>query len=216
MKKINCEIINDILPLYLDGVVSTATKEMVEEHLSSCDSCRKEVALLKKEIALPIVQSISRSETNVFQKLKSHFWKRNVIISISTMIATILLIVGVYSYMNLKRIGIPYNEAIIRIDEIDGKLYATYQDINLGGTMALDPSTVIIDGEEKQIAVFYYYETPWSKYFQPFFEKDALNYSFYLGSKDEIDQIYYGVFKISGSEVDYISIAENSNLIWSD
>lgn len=31
MKKISCDIIKDVLPLYLDGVVSNDTKEMVEE-----------------------------------------------------------------------------------------------------------------------------------------------------------------------------------------
>ena len=31
MKKISCNIIRDILPLYLDDVVSDETKEMVEE-----------------------------------------------------------------------------------------------------------------------------------------------------------------------------------------
>ena len=35
MKKINCNIIRDILPLYLDDVVSDETKQMVEEHLSA-------------------------------------------------------------------------------------------------------------------------------------------------------------------------------------
>ena len=34
MKKISCNIIKDILPLYLDGVVSDDTRQMVEEHLS--------------------------------------------------------------------------------------------------------------------------------------------------------------------------------------
>ena len=40
MKKISCNIIRDILPLYLDDVVSDETKQMVEEHLQSCASCR--------------------------------------------------------------------------------------------------------------------------------------------------------------------------------
>lgn len=216
MKKINCEIVNDLLPLYLDGVVSDSTKTIIEEHLNSCDPCRKKAEFLKKDMVLPVVQNIPRSEARIFQKLKTHFWKKNVFISMSTMILTILLIIGVYSYMNLKRIGIPYNEATIHIDEADGKLYATYQGLNLGGTIALAPSTVTIDGEEKQIAVFYYYETPWSKYFQPIFEKDALDYTFYLGTENEIDQLYYGIFKINGTEIDYVSIAENSDLIWSD
>ena len=42
MSKISCHIIQDILPLYVDGIVSEDTKEMVEEHLRECESCRKE------------------------------------------------------------------------------------------------------------------------------------------------------------------------------
>ena len=42
MKKINCNIIRDILPLYLDDVVCDDTKELVEDHLNVCDSCRME------------------------------------------------------------------------------------------------------------------------------------------------------------------------------
>ena len=33
MEKINCNVIQDILPLYIDDVVSDDTKELVEEHL---------------------------------------------------------------------------------------------------------------------------------------------------------------------------------------
>ena len=32
MEKINCNVIQDILPLYIDNVVSDDTKELVEEH----------------------------------------------------------------------------------------------------------------------------------------------------------------------------------------
>ncbi len=33
MKEISCEIIRDLLPLYVDEAVSEETKEFVEEHL---------------------------------------------------------------------------------------------------------------------------------------------------------------------------------------
>lgn len=216
MKKISCDIIKDVLPLYLDGVVSNATKEMVEEHLSSCDFCRKEAEVLKQDIILPAAKNIQLSEARVFKKLKSHFWKKNVIISVITMIATIFLLIGLHSYAALAKTCIPYDNEIIRIDEADGKLYATYQDENLGGTVSLAPSKATINGKEKNIAIFYYYETPWSKYIQPIFEKDDFKDTFCLGEKDEIDQIYYGEFKLDGSVISYAAIAENSELIWGD
>lgn len=215
MKKISCDIIKDVLPLYLDGVVSNDTKEMVEEHLSDCGSCRNEAKILKQDIILPSNRNIQLSEARVFKKLKSHLRKKNTIILISTIIATILIAVGLHSYAILTKTCIPYDNDIISIDEVDGKLYATYQDENLAGTVSLAPSKTKINGSEKNITVFYYYETPWSKYIQPILKKDDYKNTFCLGDKEEIDQIYYGEFELEGL-ADYAAIVENSELIWGD
>ena len=40
MSKTNCNIVRDVLPLYLDGEASKETSEMVEEHLAECEECR--------------------------------------------------------------------------------------------------------------------------------------------------------------------------------
>ena len=40
-KDIDCNVIIDLLPLYKEEICSEETKELVEEHLSGCDSCRK-------------------------------------------------------------------------------------------------------------------------------------------------------------------------------
>lgn len=216
MKKINCDIIKDVLPLYLDDVVSEATKEMVEEHLRSCESCRKEAKLLKQDLVLPSTQNIQLSEARVFKNLKSRFRKKNTMIFISSVIIAILLVISLYSYAALSETCIPYDEKSIRIIEKDGELYATYRGENLDGTVGLAPTTVMMDGGEKNIVVFYFYETPWSKYIQPIFKEDDYEYPFYLGAKEEIDQIYYGEFQLDGFPVDYAGIAENSELIWGD
>ena len=41
MGKINCNVIQDILPLYIDDTVSDDTKELVEEHLQNCEICQR-------------------------------------------------------------------------------------------------------------------------------------------------------------------------------
>ena len=38
--KTNCEIIQDIIPLYCDGCASASTCEAVEEHIDECRECR--------------------------------------------------------------------------------------------------------------------------------------------------------------------------------
>lgn len=38
--KYNCELIQDLLPLYQDGACSNSSRDAVEEHLKDCGSCR--------------------------------------------------------------------------------------------------------------------------------------------------------------------------------
>ncbi|MBQ8834703.1 MAG: zf-HC2 domain-containing protein [Oscillospiraceae bacterium] len=52
--KVSCDIIRDILPLYAEDMVSNATRDMVDEHLCECDSCTKELGVLKKAEKVPV------------------------------------------------------------------------------------------------------------------------------------------------------------------
>jgi len=61
--KNSCDIIRDILPLYAEDMVSTATKEMVDEHLTECEGCTAELETLRKSQKLPVevdVKSLKR------------------------------------------------------------------------------------------------------------------------------------------------------------
>ena len=40
MKQINCNMIQDLLPLYQEGLVSGQTKKEIDEHLQRCPQCR--------------------------------------------------------------------------------------------------------------------------------------------------------------------------------
>lgn len=39
--KVNCDIVQDLIPLYEDGVCSPGSRAAVEEHLEICEACRK-------------------------------------------------------------------------------------------------------------------------------------------------------------------------------
>ena len=55
MNKITCNVIKDILPLYIDGVVSEDTQKIVDEHLAECSLCRDEMNKLKKTLVIPTI-----------------------------------------------------------------------------------------------------------------------------------------------------------------
>lgn len=79
----------DILPLYLDDVVSDDTKEMVEEHLQSCESCREEAVSMKKDIILPASKSQRFAEARVIRKIRNKIFRKKVIIAVVTAAGTV-------------------------------------------------------------------------------------------------------------------------------
>nr|WP_302140684.1 zf-HC2 domain-containing protein [uncultured Schaedlerella sp.] len=150
MKQISCNVIKDILPLYLDDVVSQDTREMVEEHLESCDACRKEACVLKSSIALPADRSTKFLDARILKNLKKRLFKRKAVTAILSAAAAAAVIFGVYCILTLPKIFIPYDSARISIEETDGKLYASYEGDNLDMTFGTHPFDMEIDGEEKR------------------------------------------------------------------
>ncbi len=43
----NCDVIRDLLPLYVDGVCSAASRALVDEHVKTCPSCAKMLSQLQ-------------------------------------------------------------------------------------------------------------------------------------------------------------------------
>ncbi len=47
-KKLPCDVVQDLLPLYVDGVCSADSRQLVDAHLAECDDCRKVLADLQE------------------------------------------------------------------------------------------------------------------------------------------------------------------------
>ena len=53
-----CEIVRDLLPLYIDGVCLEGSRELVEEHLKECEACSREYQMMK----LPALEEESKED----------------------------------------------------------------------------------------------------------------------------------------------------------
>ena len=53
MNKIKCEVIRDLLPLYVDDAASQQTRELVQEHLNTCPDCREELRMMRSLVSMP-------------------------------------------------------------------------------------------------------------------------------------------------------------------
>lgn len=106
-KKIDCNIIVDLLPLYYDNVVSKETKKAISEHIESCESCKKQFEKIAEE--LPKVNKNSTKE-KFFQMLKKQKTKRIINIFIAVLFGIGISISALYIFTNEPLKTVSYNE----------------------------------------------------------------------------------------------------------
>lgn len=82
-----CEIINDLLPLYIDNVCSDESKQLVEEHLKICNNCRKEYELLLNDAPVP-----SNTDDTIIRKIKHRLHIEKIIVGFSVAIILFLFL----------------------------------------------------------------------------------------------------------------------------
>lgn len=63
-----CAIVKDLLPLYIEDMVSEETKLFINEHLKECEDCRNELDILKSEEPVSTPEIISENEMRPFRK----------------------------------------------------------------------------------------------------------------------------------------------------
>ena len=47
--KITCDVIQDLMPSHIDGILSEDSKILVDEHIGTCQECRKMYEIMKEE-----------------------------------------------------------------------------------------------------------------------------------------------------------------------
>ena len=88
MKKISCKTIEDLLPLYIDGVCSDETKELVESHIENCEDCQHKLELMKTNI--PKVSIKENIEDSKMLNKLSETWIKNTRVDVKASTITVL------------------------------------------------------------------------------------------------------------------------------
>lgn len=100
-----CEIVQDLLPLYVDGACSEASMEMVKEHLPSCSSCREIYQRLCSHTNEDVLQQekgsvVARHEKKVKRKK-----------ALAIIAAVVLTLIVVLACINLRPASIDYGNS---------------------------------------------------------------------------------------------------------
>lgn len=210
MNKISCNIIGDLLPLYVDGAVSEDTKKLVEEHLAECADCKKAAEDMGKELVLPVHETVRAAETSFLQKMKKTWQKRRIRTAVISVAVTAGVILGSYMALTIPQWIIPYKPVDFSVAVEDGMVCVYYT-----GKGRINCSYGY-DGEDEFF--LYFTQSPWSAYVEPLLEdaEQEEPYRYQIDSVDRIAKVYYGEFS-KGLDVLYgkeAEMAAQTELIW--
>lgn len=100
-----CSIVRDILPLYLEDMVSEDTAAFIRQHLERCESCRKELEALKSDSDIADMTDEQTDEDKAALLALKKKLRRKKITTIAVtalcIIAAAALCVQFYFYMNI-------------------------------------------------------------------------------------------------------------------
>ena len=100
--KITCDVIKDLLPLYVDEVLSKDSNELVEEHLKTCDDCTAYCEKLKGADDISGIEAV-RIEENLeeiepLKKIKKRIRRTAIRLGIAIGVCLLIgmLVIGFY------------------------------------------------------------------------------------------------------------------------
>lgn len=113
-----CSLIEDLLPLYVENLVSEKSKKEIEDHLKKCDRCSEILKSIKEENKLFLNEELLTKDinNNTEKEIKCiKNIKRNIVIKIiTTMLITAITIIAIFGIYILSPYRFIKNE--------DGKL----------------------------------------------------------------------------------------------
>ena len=97
MNKNPCEIIQDLLPSYIDELTSDVTNREVEAHMEGCEQCRN----VFRQMKAPDIETEDKEEKEIdFLKKTKKKHRRNLILCVAVVWAIAVLVFGARYYLD--------------------------------------------------------------------------------------------------------------------
>jgi len=183
--KLTCNVIRDILPLYVEDMVSEDTRKIMKEHINSCDNCRKQYEDMKSSIDLPM-----DTDTEPLKKIKSTVQRKKLQAVIFSVMVTIVISAIVIGFLT-SREYIPYHDDLISfIEDNNGMVIAIFNEKVAGYDISVYPSE-IDEG-------FVYYITTWNSIWNRSIMNRAVSNTVLNPKGEKVISVYY--YNADGSE----------------
>lgn len=127
MTKISCEVVQDLLPLYDDGICSEQSGQLVEGHLEECEICTEFYKNMKKEVPHIETEQEDLAAARFIKKLQ----KKSAFAQAVMVAAALFAVIGIWYLTSQKIFWIPSEK--VQISEIyeleNGNLYFEIENV---------------------------------------------------------------------------------------
>ena len=96
MSNLQCDLVADLLPIYIDGKASEASKKFIEEHIKTCQDCKDLYEAMTADMPVPVPEkSKRRFKLNPVIKIMLGVLGYLVVVILLAVIVTYILVNGV-------------------------------------------------------------------------------------------------------------------------
>ena len=127
---VNCEVVQDLLALYHDGVCSKTSRERVEAHLQECEVCKKMLADMDADI---MPEALEEAKPLVSIQISWNKEKRKVFLKGLAIASCLFFILAVGKYILMDWKCVPMDKDDLALMEVfqtsDGMMHFEYDDV---------------------------------------------------------------------------------------
>lgn len=214
-----CKLIQDLLPLYHDGVCSDESREIIEEHLTNCAECSgilKEIRSAES-VDIPVENSRGDQMADSLKKIKRRILRKQIIIAAAALFTAAVLF-GVWLFA-LSGVQTAKTENI-SVRMINGELVCRLRGGFPNGTYIKNVEV----SPDKYYMFFTIYETKRDRLVMSNSEYRELFLAYRGSNAQQIERVYYyqdnnykdamtGIEMLPEDELD--KIIEMCTLMWS-
>ncbi|THF77815.1 zf-HC2 domain-containing protein [Cohnella fermenti] len=105
--RLSCQIVQDLLPNYIEGLTSEFTNKSIQEHLASCGECRRVLEQMTQD-----TQEIGAAPPKQIDFLKK-IKRRQLIIASASVAVAVALLIGAYFLFGTRDFPVPASDVQI-------------------------------------------------------------------------------------------------------
>lgn len=197
--KVSCGVIRDLLPLYVEGMVSRDTRMLVEEHVKSCPQCAKELEDMKNRYESSLHWDVY---VGSLKKLKNTLFKKRLQTIVFTAMLTLTVAAVIIANLTAPNY-ISYSPEVVHVTEKDdGTVFVEFNG---------DVSGYIIErSETERDEMGYQYDIiAWNSYWNRYIIRSSVQNVVLNPNGEKVSAVYYLNYFSSESGPDILIYGED-------